>query len=398
MQRRRPGSSGLHLRGRFEMQLSQPILPSKIYAPAGIALAKQNISDDLGVTGLVPLAFGGLGVGLSTVGGSGTPGAAVMYNMGTPSALTGLEAVPQDHTIQGMCRCGPYMKQMAIATGKPGIASTLWISNEAKTEFSVLVAPEDLVDQSNCPLMIQNLAEDRPFAGAAAGYNIYFSALVNESWGDYALPGHVRVSDGAVTVAGLSDLPGNEGATQAACVRSARFARLGDALAGGYLRGVPAIATLETRLQIQRSPDIFFAGPYEQVMSVYLGRCADVASWSIEAFSGYLGGTNCLLLMATGAGGASYLYRSTDRGLTWALAASFPHSCSYGRGHIHWLNNLEVFLSIGQILYYSRNGGGSWRKIIDVGDEVTALTGMADGSIYAGTQNGVIHRYAPLYW
>ncbi len=397
MQRRRPGSSGLHLRGRSEMQLSQPILPSKIYAPAGIALAKQNINDDLGVAGLGALSGGGLAVALSSFGGLGTPEAAVMYNMGTPSALTGLEAVPQDHTIRGMCRCGKYMRQLAIATGKPGVASsTIWISNEAKTEFSVLAAPEDLVDQSDCPLMVQNLVEYVPFGGEVAGPSVYFSALVNESWGDYALPGYVQVSNGAVRVAALSDMPGNEGATQAACVRSARFARLGDA--GSTPNGVPAIATLETKLQIQRSPDYSFAGPFEQVMSVYLGRCADVASWSIEAFSGYLGGTNCLLLMATGAGGASYLYRSTDRGLTWAPAASFPHSCSYGRGHIHWLNNLEVFLSIGQILYYSRNGGGSWRKIIDVGDEVTALTGMADGSIYAGTQNGVIHRYAPLYW
>ena len=87
------------------MQITQPILPSKIYAPAGIALAKQSVSDDLGVTGLVPLAFGGLGVGLSTVGGAATPGGAVMYNMGAPSALTGLVA-PQDHVIQGMCLLG----------------------------------------------------------------------------------------------------------------------------------------------------------------------------------------------------------------------------------------------------------------------------------------------------
>jgi len=123
-----------------------------------------------------------------------------------------------------------------------------------------------------------------------------------------------------------------------------------------------------------------------------------VASWSIEAFSGYLGGTNCLLLMATGAGGASYLYRSTDKGLTWRPGASFPVSATGGRGHIHWISNLEVIMAIGRILYHSRDGGGSWRMIADVGDEVTALTGMEDGSIYAGTQNGVVHRYAPLYW
>ncbi len=77
------------------MQITQPILPSKIYAPAGIALAKQSVSNDVGVTGLVPLVYGGLGVGLSTVGGSGIVGGSVMYNMGAPSALTGLEAVPQ---------------------------------------------------------------------------------------------------------------------------------------------------------------------------------------------------------------------------------------------------------------------------------------------------------------
>ena len=118
------------------MQITQPILPSKIYAPAGIALAKQSVSDDLGVTGLAPLAFGGLGVGLSTVGGAATPGGAVMYNMGAPSALTGLETVPQDHTIQGMCRCGPHMRQLAIATGKPGVASTIWKSNDASTALS----------------------------------------------------------------------------------------------------------------------------------------------------------------------------------------------------------------------------------------------------------------------
>ncbi|HQD27167.1 MAG TPA: hypothetical protein PKV78_11590 [Methanoculleus thermophilus] len=133
-------------------------------------------------------------------------------------------------------------------------------------------------------------------------------------------------------------------------------------------------------------------------MSVPTGSKAETATWTIEAFSGYLGGTNCLLLLATGAGGASYLYRSTDRGLTWRPGASFPVSATGGRGHIHWLNNLEVFLSIGPILYYSRDGGGTWRMIADVGDEVTALTGMADGSIYAGTQNGVVHRYAPFYW
>ena len=379
------------------MQITQPILPSKIYAPAGIALAKQSVSNDVGVTGLVPLVYGGLGVGLSTVGGSGIVGGSVMYNMGTPSALTGLDAVPQDHTIQGMCRCGPYMRRLAIATGKPGVASTIWISNEAKTAFSVLAAPEDMV-KSGEPLMVQNLAEERPFAGANAGAHVYFSALVSDE-DDYALPGFVSVPGGAVTVAGLSDLPGNAGATQAACVRSARFARLGDALdSGGRLVGVPAIATLETKLQIQRSPDYSFAGPYEQVMSVYLGTCGQTASWSIEAFSGYLGGTNCLLLMATGAGGASYLYRSTDRGLTWRPGASFPVSATGGRGHIHWISNLEVIMAIGRILYHSRDGGGTWRKIADVGDEVTALTGMADGSIYAGTQNGVVHRYAPLYW
>ena len=380
------------------MQITQPILPSKIYAPAGVVRASPRNDGDLGVTGLVPLEFGGLGVGLSTVGGSGAPAAAVLNNMGAPSALTGLEAVPQDHTIQGMCRGGPYMRKLVIATGKPGIASTLWISNEAKTAFSVLAAPEDMVTNNGLPLMVQNLAEHQPFAGSTAGYNVYFSALVNESWGDYALPGYVRSSNGALTVAALSDLPDNEGASQAACVRSARVARLGDVLASGSPYGVPAIATLETHLQIQRSPDYAFAGPFEQVMSVYLGSCAGVASWSIEAFSGYLGGTNCLLLMSTGAGGESYLYRSTDRGLTWHPGASFPQSASGGIGHIHWISNLEVILSIGQILYHSRDGGGSWRKIADVGDAVTALTGHPDGSIYAGTQNGVVHRYAPLYW
>lgn len=379
------------------MQITQPILPSKIYAPAGIALAKQSVSNDVGVTGLVPLVWGGLGVGLSTVGGSGIVGGSVMYNMGAPSALTGLEAVPQDHTIQGMCRCGPYMRRLVIATGKPGVASTIWISNEAKTEFSVLAAPEDMV-KSGEPLMVQNLCEYSPFAGTTAGFHVYFSALVNDSGDDYALPGRVRVSDGDLTLAGLSDLPGNAGSSQAACVCSARFACLGDALYSGSVVGVPAIATLETFLQIQRSPDVGFGGPYNQVMSVYLGDCAAVASWSIEAFSGYLGGTNCLLLMATGAGGASYLYRSTDRGLTWRPGASFPVSATGGRGHIHWISNLEVIMAIGRILYHSRDGGGSWRKIADVGDEVTALTGMEDGSIYAGTQNGVIHRYAPLYW
>ncbi len=374
------------------MQVTQPILPSKIYAPAGIALAKQSVSNDVGVTGLVPLVYGGLGVGLSTVGGS------VMYNMGAPSALTGLEAVPQDHTIQGMCRCGPYMWQLAIATGKPGAASTIWISNEEKTEFSVLVAPEDMVSASGLPLMVQNLAEEKPFAGAGAGGFVCFSALVNDSGDDYALPGYVTVSNGYMRVAGLSDLPGNAGATQAACVRSARFAHLGDAEIYGVLIGFPAIATLEKKLQIQRSPDGYFTGPYEQVMSVYLGDCAAVASWSIEAFSGYLGGTNCLLLMATGRRGVSYLYRSTDRGLTWRPGASFPVSATGGRGHIHWISNLEVIMAIGRTLYHSRDGGGSWRKIVDVGDEVTALTGMADGSIYAGTQNGVVHRFAPFYW
>ena len=378
------------------MQITQPILPSKIYAPAGIALAKQSVSNDVGVTGLVPLVWGGLGVGLSTVGGSGIVGGSVMYNMGAPSALTGLEAVPQDHTIQGMCRCGPYMRRLAIATGKPGVASTIWVSNEAKTAFSVLAAPEDMVKFGG-PLTVQNLAEYRPFAGANAGSYIFFSALVNDD-DDYALPGYVNIYTGAVTVAGLSDLPGNAGGTQAACVRSARFACLGDALLGGFLAGVPAIATLETKLQIQRSPDASFAGPFNQVMSVYLGTCGHVASWSIEAFSGYLGGTNCLLLMATGLGGASYLYRSTDKGLTWRPGASFPVSATGGRGHIHWISNLEVIMAIGRILYHSRDGGGSWRKIADVGDEVTALTGMEDGSIYAGTQNGVVHRFAPLYW
>jgi len=380
------------------VQITQPILPSKIYAPAGIALAKQSISDDLGVTGLVPLEFGGLGIGLSTVGGAATPGGAVMYNMGAPSALTGLEAVPQDHTIQGMCRCGPYMRRLAIATGKPGVASTIWVSNEGKTAFSVLAAPGDMETPSGEPLVVQNLAERSPFAGASAGPDVYFSALITHHEGDYALPGIVAVSDGTVTLAALSDLPNNDGRTQGSWVHSARFARLGDAMYSGNLWGVPAIATLESHLQIQRSPDYSFAGPYNQVMSVPTGSKAGTATWTIEAFSGYLGGTNCLLLMATGTGGSSYLYRSTDKGLTWAPAGSFPHSCSYGRGHIHWLNNLEVFLSIGQILYHSRDGGGTWRKIADVGDEVTALTGMADGSIYAGTQNGVIHRYAPLYW
>jgi len=379
------------------VQITQPILPSKIYAPAGVVRAKQSVSDDLGVTGLVPLVYGGLGVGLSTVGGTGAPAAAVLYNMGAPSALTGLVA-PQDHVIQGMCRCGPYMRQLAIATGKPGVASTIWVSNEAKTAFSVLAAPEAMETSTGELLMVQNLAEQRPFAGASAGPYVFFSALVNHPQGDYALPGLVSVSTGAVTVAALSDLPGNDGNTLASCVRSARFAFLGDAVDSGYLYGFPTIATLESHLQIQRSPDVTFAGPYNQVMSVYLGTCGKVATWTIEAFSGYLGGTNCLLLMATGAGGSSYLYRSTDKGLTWQPGASFPHSCSYGRGHLHWLNNLEVFLSIGPILYYSRDGGGTWRKVVDVGDEVTALTGMADGSIYAGTQNGVVHRYAPLYW
>ena len=381
------------------MQITQPILPSKIYAPAGIALAKQSVSNDVGVTGLVPLVYGGLGVGLSTVGGSGIVGGSVMYNMGAPSALTGLEAVPQDHTIQGMCRCGPYLRRLAIATGKPGVASTIWISNEGKTAFSVLVAPEDMKSSGGLPLMVQNLVTCLPFAGADAGGYVQFSALVNDDEdGDYALPGYIRISNGVVTVMMLSDLPGNAGSSQAACVHSARFAWLGDALEGVRLSGVPAIATLETYLQIQRSPDVHFSGPFEQVMSVYLGRCGDVASWSIEAFSGYLGGTNCLLLMATGAGGASYLYRSTDKGLTWRPGASFPVSATGGRGHIHWISNLEVIMAIGRILYHSRDGGGSWRMIADVGDEVTALTGMADVSIYAGTQNGVVHRYAPLYW
>ena len=160
------------------MQITQPILPSKIYAPAGVVRASPRNDGDLGVTGLVPLAFGGLGVGLSTVGGSGTPAAAVLNNMGAPSALTGLEAVPQDHTIQGMCRCGPYMRQLAIATGKPGVASTIWISNEEKTAFSVLVAPEAMVDRSNCPLVVQNLVEYKPFAGSSAGGYVFFSALV----------------------------------------------------------------------------------------------------------------------------------------------------------------------------------------------------------------------------
>lgn len=380
------------------MQITQPILPSKIYAPAGIALAKQSVSVDLGVIGLVSLPSGGLGAALSSYGGMGTPGGAVMYNMGAPSALTGL-AAPQDHVIQGMCRCGPYMRRLVVATGKPGVASTIWISNEAKTAFSVLASPEDMEVSSGEPLMVQNLAEDRPFAGASAGQYVYFSALGNHPEGDYALPGHVLVSSGSVTVATMSDLPGNDGRTQAAWVHSARFAWLGDALEGGtILRGVPTIATLESHLQIQRSPDVGFTGPYEQVMSVPTGSEAETATWTIEAFSGYLGGTNCLLLMGTGVGSASYLYRSTDRGLTWRPGASFPHSCSYGRGHLHWLNNLEVFLSIGPILYYSRDGGGTWRKVVNVGDEVTALTGMADGSIYAGTQNGVVHRYAPLYW
>lgn len=380
------------------MQITQPILPSKIYAPAGIALAKQRISDDLGVTGLVPLVYGGLGVGLSTVGGNGQPAAAVLYNMGAPSALTGLETVPQDHVIQGFARCGPHMRRLAVATGKPGVASTIWISNEAKTAFSVLAAPAAMETSTGEPLMVQNLAEYWPFAGASAGPDVMFSALVNDPAGDYALPGYVRVSDGALWVAALSELPGNDGRTQGSWVHSARFAHLGDTLHSGSLFGVPAIATLESHLQIQRSPDIYLAGPYEQVMSVPTGSYAETATWTIEAFSGYLGGTNCLLLMGTGGSGSSYLYRSTDRGLTWAPAGSFPGSCSYGRGHLHWLNNLEVFLSIGQILYHSRDGGGTWRKIANVGDAVTALTGMADGSIYAGTQNGVIHRYAPLYW
>jgi hypothetical protein len=381
------------------VQITQPILPSKIYAPAGVVRASPRNDGDLGVTGLVPLEFGGLGVGLSTVGGSGTPAAAVLNNMGAPSALTGLEAVPQDHTIQGMCRGGPYMRQLAIATGKPGVASTIWISNEAKTEFSVLAAPEDMIDSDSLPLVVQNLAEYQPFRGAAAGYSVYFSALVNYSGiSEYALPGYVRVSDGALGVAGLLDLPGNDGGYRS-WVHSARFARLGDARDGGSPSGVPAIATLEVNLQIQRSPDAGFSGPYEQVLSVHAGdRTETYASWSIEAFSGYLGGTNCLLLLATGAGGASYLYRSTDRGLTWRPGASFPVSATGGRGHIHWISNLEVIMAIGRILYHSRDGGGSWRKIADVGDEVTALTGMADGSIYAGTQNGVVHRYAPLYW
>lgn len=380
------------------MQITQPILPSKIYAPAGIALAKQSVSDDVGVTGLVPLAFGGLGVGLSTVGGTGVPAAAVLYNMGAPSALTGLEAVPQDHIIQGMCRCGPFMRQLAVATGKPGVASTIWISNVDKTAFSVLASPDTMETSTGEPLMVQNLVDNYPFGGASAGEHVYFSALVNHPEGDYALPGYVTVSSGVVTVATLADLPGNDGRTQAAWVHSARFARLGDAADSGNLNGVPTIATLESHLQIQRSPDTTFGGPYEQVMSVPTGSKAETATWSIEAFSGYLGGTNCLLLLATGAGGSSYLYRSTDKGLTWAPAGSFPHSCSYGLGHIHWLTNLEVFLSIGRILYYSRDGGGTWRKVVDVGDEVTALTGHPDGSVYAGTQNGVVHRYAPLYW
>jgi hypothetical protein len=380
------------------VQITQPILPSKIYAPAGVVRASPRNDGDLGVTGLVPLEFGGLGVGLSTVGGSGTPAAAVLNNMGAPSALTGLEAVPQDHTIQGMCRGGAYMRQLVIATGKPGIASTLWISNEAKTEFSVLAAPEDMIDSDSLPLVVQNLAEYRPSAGADAGSWVYFSALVNYSGiSEYALPGHFRISESALRVAGLLDLPGNDGGYRS-WVHSARFACLGDAMIGNFVNGVPAIATLEVNLQIQRSPDTTFSGPYEQVLSVHAGDRTETASWSIEAFSGYLGGTNCLLLLATGAGGASYLYRSTDRGLTWHPGASFPQSATGGIGHIHWISNLEVIMAIGRILYHSRDGGGSWRKIADVGDEVTALTGMADGSIYAGTQNGVVHRYAPLYW
>jgi hypothetical protein len=290
------------------------------------------------------------------------------------------------------------MRRLVIATGKPGIASTVWISNEAKTEFSVLAAPEDMVDQSNCPLVVQNLTEFQPFAGVNAGTLVFFSALANDSdLAEYALPGYVRVSTGAVTVAWLTDMPDNDGG-YGSWVHSARFARLGDEIYSDILTGVPAIATLEYNLQIQRSPDYGFSGPFEQVLSVHVGSYPDTGSWSIEAFSGYLGGTNCLLLMSTGAGGESYLYRSIDKGLTWHPGASFPQSATGGIGHIYWISNLEVILAINQILYHSRDGGGSWRKIADVGDAVTALTGHPDGSIYAGTQNGVVHRYAPLYW
>lgn len=376
------------------MQITQPILPSKIYAPAGIALAKQSVSDDLGVTGLVPLAFGGLGVGLSTVGGAATPGGAVMYNMGAPSALTGLEAVPQDHVVQGFARCGPHMKQMMIATGKPGQggSSSFWRSNEANTAFTLL-------GTTAADTWVSNLAEFQPFHGANAGPRAMFMLMKWDGGESYALPGNIRVSDGVQTILTATDIPGNSGGERGANIVSARFSYLGDALYVGKVTGVPAFVTVDsqwnyTRLEIGRSPDIVFDGPYSEVFQTDLPP----GNVTVEAFSGYLGGTNCLALFGTGAAGSSYLYRSTDRGLTWALAGSFPHSCSYGRGHIHWLNNLEVFLSIGRILYYSRDGGGSWRKIANVGDEVTALTGMADGSIYAGTQNGVIHRYAPLYW
>lgn len=394
MLRRRPGSSGLHLRGRSEVQLSQPILPSKIYAPAGIALAKQSISDDLGVVGLGALPLGGLAVALSSVGGNGTPGAAVMYNMGTPAALTGLEAVPQDHVVQGFARCGPHMKQMMLATGKPGAggSSSLWLSNEANTALT-------LRGTTGADTWVSNLAEYKPYAGADAGGGVMFMLM---KWGygePYALPGFINVFTGAQTILTINDIPGNSGVEHGSNIVSARFLYLGDAVYQGSAIGNPAFVTVDyqssyTRLEIGRSPDIGFDGPFTEVFQTDLPP----GNVTVEAFSGYLGGTNCLALVGTGAAGPSYLYRSTDRGLTWAPAGSFPHSCSYGLGHIHWLNNLEVFLSIGRILYYSRDGGGSWRKIIDVGDEVTALTGMADGSIYAGTQNGVIHRYAPLYW
>lgn len=374
------------------MQITQPILPSKIYAPAGIASAKQHVSDDVGVTGLVPLPLGGLGVALSTVGGLGTPGGSVMYNMGAPSALTGLEAVPQDHVIQGIARFGPYLRQYAVATGKPGEGgSKIWISNEANTAFSLratLSATQEIL----------NLAEYYQGGGAIAGTRVMFSYIEYEDpGGPYVLCGHVNVRTGAVTTIGPQDISETAGSEPACDVFTGAFGFLGDLVDGGNLYGAPSLVTLDTqlsysRLEVGRSPDTDIAGPY----SLRFRYDFPAGTYTVEAFNGYLGGTNCLLLV----GGAtdSYLFRSTDKGLTWAPAGSFPHSCIYGRGHIHWLTNLEVFLSIGSILYYSRDGGGSWRKIIDVGDEVTALTGMADGSIYAGTQNGVIHRYAPLYW
>lgn len=376
------------------MQLSQPILPSKIYAPAGIARAKQNIGDDLGVVGLGALPVGGLAVALSSVGGLGVPGAAVMYNMGSPAALTGLETVPQDHVVQGFARCGPHMKQMMIATGKPGEggSSSFWLSNEANTALTLL-------GTTAAGTWVSNLAEYRPYAGVSAGPNVMFMLMKWDEGEPCALPGRVRIGDGDQMILTVSDIPGNSGAERFSNIVSARFSYLGDVAHLGMVYGYPAFVTVDsqpayTRLEIGRSPDVNFAGPYIEVFQTDLPP----GNVTCEAFSGYIGGTNCLALVGTGVAGYSYLYRSTDRGLTWALAGSFPHSCSPGRGHIHWLNNLEVFLSIGQILYYSRDGGGSWRKIINVGDEVAALTGMADGSIYAGTQNGVIHRYAPLYW